>query len=68
MRSFKQFPKETICPICGTNVNKECMLIPIADKKEEGENCVECQPVHTDCLQQSLWLYKKEKLIMTKTL
>ena len=48
MRSFKHFPDIKTCPICGTNEDKECFLVPI-DGTEDGNNC-EAQPFHVDCL------------------
>ena len=35
MRTFENFPEGTNCPLCGTNENKECCLIPI-DGTEDG--------------------------------
>ena len=49
VRIFKEFPKEDICPICGTNANKECILIAI-EGTQEG-NIAEAQCFHFECLQ-----------------
>lgn len=48
MRTFKSFPKDSVCPICKTNENKECFLMTI-DGTEEGNNA-EALPAHVDCL------------------
>lgn len=48
MRTFDHFPETTICPICKTNEDKRCCLVPI-DGTEENNN-VEAQPVHIHCL------------------
>lgn len=48
LRSFKSFPKDAICKICGKNDDKECTLVPI-DGTGDGEIC-EAIPVHVDCL------------------
>lgn len=66
MRTFSSFPKQSICPICGNNEDKECILMPIAEEKHDGENCVKAQPVHTECLQKQLWFYRNDKLIICK--
>ncbi len=49
-RTFPHFPQEhnTLCPICKTNEDKECVLIPI-DGTSEDRRC-EAQPVHLDCI------------------
>lgn len=46
-RTFEHFPKDKICLFCGTNENKECILIPI-DHTQEGTIC-EAIPVHWEC-------------------
>ena len=48
MRTFSNFPKDSICPLCNTNDDKECCLIPI-DKTGDGRIC-EAIPVHLMCL------------------
>jgi len=58
MRTFKEFPETSKCKICGTNENKECVLIPI-DGTNEGNNC-EATPVHTDCIKEGNIRYSKE--------
>lgn len=62
MRSFKKFPKDSICPICKTNEDKESVLIPI-EGTQKGYNS-EAQVFHLDCI--SLWFYKDQKLIAQK--
>ena len=62
MRTFEHFPKETKCPICNTNKDKETMLVPIAGT-QEGCN-VQAIPIHTDCLQGNMIYYKAEGLII----
>jgi hypothetical protein len=59
LRTFTDFPKDMTCPICGTNENKECLLIPIIGTQDDG--LAEAQCFHTGCL--SLW-YDKEKNII----
>ena len=46
-RIFENFPKESVCKICGTSYNKPCILVPI-DFTENGGNC-EAIPIHVDC-------------------
>ena len=48
IRTFKHFPKDSMCPICKTNKDKECFLIAIVGT--ENGNIVEAQPFHTGCL------------------
>lgn len=67
MRTFEHFPKESICPICGTNNDKETILIPIAEKKEDGESCVQAQPFHADCIQKNMWYYESQGFVVIKT-
>ena len=56
LRTFKHFPKDTICKICGKNDDKECVLVPV-NGTDDGNIC-EAILVHTDCLAQIRY-YKK---------
>lgn len=49
MRTFKEFPESETCPICGTNDNKECVLIAKSDKIDG--NIAEAQCYHLDCIE-----------------
>ena len=51
MRTFKEFPQDnkTKCPICGTNENKECVLIAKSDKIKG--NIAEAQLYHLYCIE-----------------
>ena len=51
MKTFKEFPKDgkTKCPICGTNDNKECVLIPIYGTQDG--NISEATIYHLDCIE-----------------
>ena len=51
-RIFPEFPNHCHCPICGTNRNMACFLIPI-DGTDEGKIC-EAQPMHVVCVRESL--------------
>jgi hypothetical protein len=51
MKTFKEFPKDDKCILCGTNENKECILIPIDGTKPEGEHYEQVTPAHLDCIQ-----------------
>jgi hypothetical protein len=46
-RKFQHFPEEKICPVCNTNEDKPCILIPIPGT-EEG-NIMQATPMHYDC-------------------
>ena len=48
MRIFEHFPRDTKCIACGTNDDKECVLIEIINTVKK--NIAEAKPVHTDCL------------------
>ena len=62
MRSFEHFPKKSICPICGTNEDKEAVLIAIVGT-QDGYNA-EASIFHLDCLE--LWYDKENKAIYQK--
>ena len=47
MKTFPEFPEEANCPICGTNSNTECWLMPVTGT-ETGRN-IEAVPVHVSC-------------------
>jgi hypothetical protein len=46
-RTFEHFPKEDLCPVCHTNIDEECVLLPI-DGTEKDRIC-EAKPVHLYC-------------------
>lgn len=48
MKYFKHFPEEQTCPICKTNKDAECFLMPIHGTND-GRIC-EAQPVHKNCI------------------
>jgi len=58
---FKKFNKEHNhkCPICGTNEEKETVLIPISGTEKDG--IAEAVQVHLDCLLNSLFYFKAEE-------
>ena len=45
---FEHFPEDEICPLCGTNDDKECCLIPI-DGTGDSEICA-AAPMHVECV------------------
>lgn len=58
MRTFEHFSKgDHICPICGTDEDKETILIPIFGT-QDGNN-IQAAQVHTECLQNNIMLYPK---------
>ena len=63
LRTFKHFPEDSICPICGTNEDKECFLIPI--KGTQRDNMAEAMVFHTSCLDL---IYDKENNIIYQVL
>jgi len=61
MRVFKKFPKKSICPICGKNTDKECVLIRINGTEEERN--IEARCYHLDCLELTEYDMGKELTI-----
>jgi len=48
MRTFEHFPDfGAMCPICNTNEDRECVLIPL--KGTEDGNIMEALATHSDC-------------------
>jgi len=47
MGSFPNFPEDEICPVCKTNKNEECVLIPIIGTENDG--ICQAQPIHLKC-------------------
>jgi len=64
MRTFKHFPTEAICPICGTNKDSETFLAPIDGTQED--NIAEAQCVHVECVVENLKLNRELKMIYFK--
>jgi len=58
MRAFKHFPKDSTCKMCGTNDDKECILIPV-DGTGDGKIC-EAIPVHVECIQKGDLRFSRE--------
>jgi len=58
MRTFKHFPEDKECVICGKSDDKECTLLPI-DGTDRGNNC-EAVPVHADCIRNIELRYNRE--------
>jgi len=58
MSTFENFPKKAQCPICGTNENKECVLVPISGAGKDG--CDEAKYFHLECVQKT-WRYYEDK-------
>lgn len=56
MRTFEHFPILSVCPICGTNADKKCVLIPI-DGTQDGSN-IQAAVVHFDCILKAIVLMR----------
>lgn len=63
MKLFEHFPEPSICPICGTNEDKPCFLMPIDGTQQPGENICEAQPAHTDCISENLHKIRYNKAV-----
>lgn len=63
MNTFPQFPTECVCPLCGTNEDKECILVPVVNSSDGP------QPMHTACLNNySTFAWdKKQKRLFRST-
>lgn len=46
-RTFETFPEDSICPVCKTSDDGECVLVSI-DGTSDGSIC-EAQPFHLGC-------------------
>ena len=46
-RTFEHFPESDVCPVCKTNADEECMLIPIDGTQKD--HIVQAVPVHIWC-------------------
>ncbi len=57
-RTFKSFPRDKACPLCGDSRDMECTLVQIQGT-EDGTIC-QAMPVHVACLSdQKYWLVNK---------
>lgn len=56
-RTFKSFPKDAICPMCGTNYEGECVLIIIYGPPEDPvkPGLREAVPMHLNCAIIDRW-------------
>lgn len=62
MNIFEKFPKDNKCPICNTNKNGKCILIPVWGT-QDGNN-IEAEIFHLDCI--NLIYDKKHNLLYQK--
>ena len=58
MRTFKHFPKDSICLMCGKNTDTECTLI-LVDGTGDGK-ISEAIPVHADCIRKGDLQFNRE--------
>lgn len=54
------FPAEAICPVCGTNDDGRCVLIPIVEGQKG--SLVEAAPMHLACV-ASVWYARSLRCI-----
>ncbi len=66
MEQFDRFPRIKICPICGTNKEGSCVLVPIYGTYNDTSKACKAIPVHSDCLETALHYYPHEGLILAK--
>lgn len=64
MRTFDHFPKDKICPMCGTGNDEPCALLEI-DGTSDGKIC-EAVPVHVSCVTKGDLRYNREVGIFYK--
>ena len=62
--SFKNFPTEKKCPLCGTNEDKECVLAAIVGT-QDGFNW-EGEPLHSECVVKNLYIDKEINIVYTR--
>jgi len=63
MRIFENYPEDSICPVCGTSENKQCMLVPIDNSKHSDGDNVEAIPVHLVCILNNIRYSKAHGLM-----
>jgi hypothetical protein len=66
MRLFENFPEQAMCPLCGTNKNAPCLLVPIDGTFNEEEHICQAIPVHADCMTSDGWHYHKDVNVIYK--
>jgi len=52
VKLFDHFPAKAKCPVCKTNDDKPCFLMPIYGTERDG-NC-EAAPTHADCIRERI--------------
>ena len=52
-RTFEQFPADVVCPVCNTNDDGMCVLVPVKGTASGG--IVEAQPMHLACAVIQVW-------------
>ena len=63
-RTFEHFPESEKCPICNTNKDESCILIPIQGT-EKGDIC-KAKPFHLNCITKNLdefWYIEDKNLL-----
>jgi len=53
LRTFENFPEDSLCPVCGTNDDGETVLVPIIGTSEDGICQAKC--LHLVCAVVPFW-------------
>lgn len=65
MRTFEKFPANKECPICNTNENVECVLIPMVDVNHNPSDLnYKAEIFHLKCIE--LWYDVKLNVLYQK--
>ena len=65
-RTFEHFPENATCPLCGTNDDKECCLIPI-DGTSKDRIC-EAKPMHVECIERlDMYRYNQDVNVLYRS-
>jgi hypothetical protein len=67
MKEFEHFPDIKKCPICKTNDDKPCVLLPVDNTEiEKDSRTVEAVVVHTECLHDGNFRYNRDAGVIYK--
>ena len=59
--SFKHFPQNATCILCGSKEDKECTLVAILGTESGGN--AEALPIHVECIVEGLSISRKDRVI-----
>lgn len=63
MEVYNNFPSGNICPVCGTNIDAQTLMVPVDNSKKNDGLSIETIPTHLVCILDNIRYSKNHKLM-----